>query len=190
MEMGEHKHNIKTQSIEKDSKTKPLEINNQTCPVLGEKIDPKTAIKYDYKDNIYWFCCSDCVDKFKKDPEKYIAVAPPLSGEIKNGVREMKVTAKKYEFLPNPIGVKIGEKVRLRITSSDVEHSFSIKEYNINQDLSKGKEKIIEFTADKVGSFTIKCNVFCGPGHGKMKGSLVVLKTEKSEKAEEHQHKH
>ncbi|MDD5353662.1 MAG: YHS domain-containing protein [bacterium] len=144
------------------------------CPVTGEKIDPKTAVTYEHKGNTYTFCCAGCIEQFKKEPEKYIAIAPPLSGAVKDGVREITVIAKKYEFLPDPIGVKQDEKVRLKITATDTAHGIGIKEYNIDQKLPVGKEQIVEFTADKVGMFTIKCTVFCGSGHGSMKGRLVV----------------
>lgn len=40
------------------------------CPVMGREIDP--AIHTDYKGKRVYFCCSDCVDEFKKDPEKYM----------------------------------------------------------------------------------------------------------------------
>lgn len=36
---------------------------------------------------------------------------PVLSGTMVNGVRVITVTAKKYEFIPNPIVVNMGEKV-------------------------------------------------------------------------------
>ena len=32
----------------------------------------------------------------------------------------------------------------------------------------------IEFTADKAGTFPFQCSNFCGFGHGKMKGKLIV----------------
>ena len=32
----------------------------------------KDMIPYEYKGNTYYFCCQDCVDKFKADPDKYI----------------------------------------------------------------------------------------------------------------------
>ncbi len=46
---------------------KPTEI----CPVTGDKIDPKVSTTYKGKE--YHFCCRDCVRKFKRNPEKYIA---------------------------------------------------------------------------------------------------------------------
>lgn len=150
------------------------DMSGQVCLVTGEKIDPKTAINYEYKGNTYTFCCAGCVGQFKKDPAKYIAAMLPLSGTVKDGVREITVTAKKYEFSPDPIGVKQGEKVRLKITATDTDHGFGVQEYKIDQKLPVGKEQIVEFTADQAGTFVVKCTVFCGFGHGSMKGQLIV----------------
>lgn len=51
-----------------------VNVGNKICPVSGEKVgeggmEPAT---YEYKGKIYNFCCPDCVEKFKKEPEKYI----------------------------------------------------------------------------------------------------------------------
>ncbi len=46
---------------------------NQFCPIQTEnKIDPKGKT-YTYNGKIIGFCCPDCIDDFKKDPEKYMA---------------------------------------------------------------------------------------------------------------------
>lgn len=42
---------------------------NKKCPVTGEAVDPKVTI--DYKQKVIGFCCQDCVDEFRKSPEKY-----------------------------------------------------------------------------------------------------------------------
>lgn len=47
-------------------------VDNELCPVTGEKIDPKSNITYTYKGKVYRFCCAGCIADFKKDPEKYI----------------------------------------------------------------------------------------------------------------------
>jgi len=52
--------------------------------------------------------------------------------------------------------------------------------YNINQDLPLSKEQIVEFTADQAGTFSIKCTVFCGFGHGGMTGRLIVQEEKKA----------
>jgi cytochrome c oxidase subunit 2 len=96
--------------------------------------------------------------------------SPAPSGEV----REIQMTAKKYEFNPNVITVKKGERVKLMITALDRDHGFKLEAFGIGQKLKKAEPTTVEFTADKVGSFPFQCSKFCGFGHGKMKGKLVV----------------
>ena len=91
-----------------------------------------------------------------------------------SGVHEITVTAKQFEFDPGVITVKKGEKVRLIITATDHDHGFKLEAFDINQVLKKGDPTIIEFTAVKAGTFEFKCSVYCGRGHRRMKGQLVV----------------
>ena len=87
---------------------------------------------------------------------------------------EVQVTAKRYEFSPDPITVKKGEHVKLVISAIDHDHGFKLDAFKINQKLKKGKATTIEFTADQAGTFPFKCSHVCGLGHEKMKGTLVV----------------
>ena len=84
------------------------------------------------------------------------------------------MTAKDSGFDPDMITVKKGEKVRLIITATDCEHEFKLDAFDINQVLKKGDPETIEFTASKAGKFAFKSSVYCGKGHGKMRGKLVV----------------
>ena len=87
---------------------------------------------------------------------------------------EINVTAKKYEFDPNPIRVKKGDRVKLVITAIDHDHGFKLEAFHIEQLLKKGEATTVEFTADQAGTFPFACSHFCGMGHKKMKGELVV----------------
>lgn len=89
-------------------------------------------------------------------------------------VKEFTMTAKQFAFTPDTIEVNKGDKVKLTITSMDVPHGFSIPEYGINERLNPGKPVTIEFKADKEGTFTAFCSVFCGSGHSNMKGKIIV----------------
>ena len=89
-------------------------------------------------------------------------------------VHEIKMSAKKYEYTPGEIRVKQGEHVRLLITATDRKHGFEIKDLGVKTDLEKGAETMVEFTADKPGTYEFKCSNFCGFGHRRMKGTLVV----------------
>ncbi len=89
-------------------------------------------------------------------------------------LKEFSVTAKKFAFEPSTITVRKGDMVKLAITSVDVTHGFSLSGFNVNANIEPGRETVVEFTVDKEGSFTFFCSVFCGEGHGGMKGQLVV----------------
>lgn len=91
-----------------------------------------------------------------------------------SGYREFTMTARDSGFDPSVITVKKGEKVRLIITATDCDHEFKLDAFDINQVLKKGDPETIEFTAGKAGKFEFKSSVYCGKGHGKMKGKLVV----------------
>lgn len=88
--------------------------------------------------------------------------------------REIEVTAQQFEFIPNPIRVKVGENIRLKITSVDVDHGFSLPEFGINEILSPGGTITVEFQATEIGEFEFSCSVFCGSGHSNMRGKLIV----------------
>ncbi len=104
----------------------------------------------------------------KKAPEK----ATPAIYESK--VMEFNIIAKDWKFDPGTIIVNQGDKVILKITSTDVTHSFMLKDYNINVKLEPNQTQVIEFIADKFGVFPFRCGVPCGDGHSDMTGTLVV----------------
>jgi len=89
-------------------------------------------------------------------------------------VVEIDMIAKQWVFNPVIITVKKGDKVKLNIKSIDVTHGFVIPDFGVNQRLTPGTEVTVEFTADKSGEFTFFCNIFCGSGHGGMRGTLKV----------------
>jgi len=101
-------------------------------------------------------------------------VGGEASGNLENGVRIIIAKAFKYDFDPNPIIVNQGERVKIIMTSQDVTHGFALPDYNINVPLPRGKPTIIEFVADRQGTFPFICSVFCGSGHNSMSGRLIV----------------
>lgn len=102
-------------------------------------------------------------------------VKADVNTEIKTQtVKEFTITAKNWEFSPATITVNKGDKVRLKITSTDGVHSFILAEYGLNTKLEIGQVQVVEFTADKAGSFSFRCGVPCGSGHMEMKGTLIV----------------
>ncbi|MBI2913599.1 MAG: cupredoxin domain-containing protein [Chloroflexi bacterium] len=73
------------------------------------------------------------------------------------------------------IHLRQGEKVRLRITSNDVVHGFALEAYGIEIDeVYPGKVTVVDFVADRPGSFPFACTILCSGDHRDMKGKLVV----------------
>lgn len=72
--------------------------------------------------------------------------------------------------------VNKGDRVVLKLTSSDVIHGFSLKDFGIfiNEGIHPGKPVTIEFIADKQGTFTFACNAICGSEHENMSGKIIV----------------
>jgi cytochrome c oxidase subunit 2 len=97
-------------------------------------------------------------------------VAPAISG----AVTEVQMTAKKFEFTPHTVRVHSGDHVKLVLTALDHTHGIKIKALNINQKVEKGETVTVEFTAPQPGNYPFECSNFCGLGHGKMKGELIV----------------
>jgi cytochrome c oxidase subunit II len=89
-------------------------------------------------------------------------------------VHEIQVTLRKYEFSPSSLRVRKGEQVRLIMVAADHDHGFKLDDFNVNQKVLKGTTVIVEFTADKAGTFQFRCSSVCGLGHRNMKGTLVV----------------
>jgi len=49
-------------------------IEQTTCPIMGSAIDK--AIFTEYQGKKVYFCCPGCEEKFKEEPEKYLAKLP------------------------------------------------------------------------------------------------------------------
>lgn len=111
-----------------------------------------------------------------EEPEPQSPAEEPASPSLapEPEVKFFTLTAKTWSWEPATIKVKKGDIVKLTITSVDVPHGFSLPDYGINQTIEAGQTSTIQFTADKAGTFTFACSIFCGEGHSDMKGTLIV----------------
>ncbi|MDD5712394.1 MAG: cupredoxin domain-containing protein [Smithellaceae bacterium] len=97
-------------------------------------------------------------------------------GGISLGQEEqvIKVVAKRFEYSPNTITVKIGVPVDLEFTSLDRLHGFNCPGLSIRTDIYPGKVNRLQFVPQKKGTFPFHCDNFCGSGHEGMTGTLLV----------------
>jgi heme/copper-type cytochrome/quinol oxidase subunit 2 len=107
-----------------------------------------------------------------------------LTGTIDRGWTKGAVPAWKMLVLelmethanPAIIEVNQGDKIVLKLTSNDVVHGFSLKDFGVfvNEGIEPGKPVVVTFVADKIGEFTFSCNAICGKNHETMQGLLRV----------------
>src|ERR1700730_2086747 len=75
-----------------------------------------------------------------------------------DSVREVKITAEKFQFSPSVIKVKRGDHVRLTVTALDSEHGFKLDGFHIERKVPKGQAVTMDFTADQAGDFSFQCS--------------------------------
>jgi len=120
-----------------------------------------------------------------------IGFAATQNAAVKGPSQIIKVSARKYEFTPSVIHVKDGSRVELKVHSVDETHGIKLSLYpegshdksspgllfdnpKENGKVEKGKDQILDFVAQRPGTYEFKCSKFCGFGHHRMKGKLVV----------------
>ena len=90
-----------------------------------------------------------------------------------NGLKKVRIEAKKYRFTPSTINVAKGTAVQLDVTSTDVDFLFVLPDFNVQLVLKPGKTSIAEFVASKTGTFEFTCDK-CNGKESVMKGKIVV----------------
>jgi cytochrome c oxidase subunit 2 len=97
------------------------------------------------------------------------------AGGVVETVKVIDVTASRFKFEPAMITVDRGDTVRLRLRSTDRLHALAIKPFRVNAAIPSGGEIVtVEFVADRAGTFPFTCSEYCGTGHSRMLGKLVV----------------
>jgi cytochrome c oxidase subunit 2 len=76
--------------------------------------------------------------------------------------------------IPSEIRVVKGQPVTFVLSTPDFPHGFALPDFNLRRDLIPGKEVELTFTPDKAGKFHMLCDNFCGEGHDRMSGWLIV----------------
>lgn len=78
-------------------------------------------------------------------------------------------------WTPANLHARVGEPLRLRLTSEDVTHSFAIGQSDFTPvDITPGKPAEVTLTFDESGTYTFYCTRWCGPNHWRMRGTISV----------------
>lgn len=88
--------------------------------------------------------------------------------------REITLEARRFAYSPERIEVNKGDRVILTVASRDVTHGVYVEGYGVKSEAGPGENTVLEFVADKPGTFRIRCPVNCGELHPFMIGLLTV----------------
>ena len=81
-------------------------------------------------------------------------------------------------FHPRKLVLPVGEKVKLRVRNVDtVTHGFASPDLGIRiGDIKAGRQAVVEFTPQKVGTYHFYCTAWCSDHHLQMRGVFEVVK--------------
>lgn len=106
-----------------------------------------------------------------------------IQREVPAGAMEVKVTASQwfYEFeyangaKTDELVVPVGKPVVLRMTATDVVHSFGLNEYRLKEDVMPGRVTYMWFLPDKPQVSKVLCVEYCGTGHSEMNAPVRAV---------------
>lgn len=89
--------------------------------------------------------------------------------------RLIAIRARKFEFTPAEVELRLGEPVVFELTTEEVHMGFDAPGLGLHADILPGRVARVPFTPKKAGSYEFVCDVFCGSGHKEMSGVIKVL---------------
>ena len=103
-----------------------------------------------------------------------VAFAPLPVRSIAPQERNFRIEARQFAYSPSELEVNPGDTVTIQLVSTDVVHGLYIDGYDISVEADPGQTATLTFTANRSGSFRVRCNVTCGAMHPFMIGKLSV----------------
>jgi cytochrome c oxidase subunit II len=87
----------------------------------------------------------------------------------------IRITARKFAFLPGEVTLKVGVPVVLEFVSADVVMGFNAPDFKVRADIIPGQVSRVRLVPQKIGTFEYLCDIFCGDGHEGMSGKITVV---------------
>jgi cytochrome c oxidase subunit II len=84
------------------------------------------------------------------------------------------IEAGNFAYSPAVLQVNPGDRVTIELTSTDVVHGLYVDGYDVSVTADPGQPATLSFTADRSGTFRLRCSVTCGALHPFMAGKLQV----------------
>jgi cytochrome c oxidase subunit 2 len=89
-----------------------------------------------------------------------------------------------YGISSTTLNLPLNRQALLKLTSTDVIHSFWVPEFRVKQDALPGKDMVkdLRVTPTVLGAYKVRCAELCGTAHAYMESPVVVMHAEEFEK--------
>jgi cytochrome c oxidase subunit 2 len=87
----------------------------------------------------------------------------------------IRISARKFAFLPGRITLKKGVPVVLEFVTDEVVMGFSAPDFKLRADIVPGQVARVRLVPQQTGTFEYLCDIFCGDGHEGMHGTIDVI---------------
>ena len=101
-------------------------------------------------------------------------IAAPAAQDQAPTRREFTLTARDFAFSPNRVEAQQDELIKITVQSADNAYGFTIDDYRVSKRVPAGGSTVVEFRADRAGTFAFYSNLSNDARHSKMRGQLVV----------------
>lgn len=110
----------------------------------------------------------------QEEPALIIDVSGNNQQEQSSQIKEFTIRESNFKLNPSTLIVKEGDTVKIIVINDGGTHNLFVEEYNERTEVvSSGNTKVLEFVADKAGTFNIWCEVGSHRSLG-MEGTLIV----------------
>ena len=137
------------------------------------------------------FAAPGSLQSSARSPQDDQAAKPKPQRAVEPPPHIIAMTAKDFAFDPAVIHLKVGNKVRLQVISSDRTHGLHVNAFPdgakantppglafiFGEDcfkLKKGESVPVDIEATEPGTYTFVCCKACDTGHKQMRGQIIV----------------
>ena len=101
-------------------------------------------------------------------------IAAPAAQDQAPTRREFTLTARDFAFSPSRVEAQQDELIKIIVQSADHAYGFTIDDYRVSKRVPAGGSTVVEFRADRAGTFRFYSNLSNDARHNQMSGQLVV----------------
>ena len=104
-----------------------------------------------------------------------LSIAPRSGAQtVGRAERRIDIRLSRYVFSVERIDAHSGEWITFVLTATDFVHGFSMPQLHMRTDVPPGSTVELALGAPPIGRYSFLCDNFCGEGHDRMIGTLVV----------------